>query len=94
MKTILRRGLSPSVKQSELRQLFEEHGTVMGVDLAEGQDFGFVRMVDAVQGRKAIDALDGTLCAGITLSVGVAHTRQQQKAEINKAASATEVTNG
>lgn len=80
MKTILVNGLSPSIKQDELRRLFEEHGSVIGVDLVEGQDFGYVRMTNEGEGRKAIAALDGTLCSGAILSVGAARTRRQQEA--------------
>jgi RNA recognition motif-containing protein len=94
LKTILVSGLAPSTTQDELRRLFEEHGNVMGVDLTEGQDFGYVRMTNESEGREAIDALNGTMCCGVTLSVGAARTRRQRELETNKVAHATEVASG
>jgi RNA recognition motif-containing protein len=94
LKTILVSGLAPSTTQDELRRLFEEHGKVMGVDLVEGQDFGYVRMTNENEGREAIDALDGTTCCGVSLSVGAARTRRQREHETNKVARATEVVSG
>jgi RNA recognition motif-containing protein len=94
LKTILVSGLALSTTQEDLRQLFEEHGSVMGVDLVEGQSFGYVRMTNEGEGRKAIDALDGASCSGVTLSVGAARTRRPREGEGNKAARATEVVNG
>lgn len=91
MKTILVSGLDPSVTQEELRQLFEEYGKVMGVDLVEGQDFGYVRMTNEAEGREAIDALHGSSCRGVTLTVGAARTRHQR--ESVKKASVAEVVN-
>ena len=94
MKTILICGLSPSIKQEELRRLFEEHGSVIGVDLVEGQDFGYVRMTNEGEGRKAIQAIDGTLCSGSILSAGAARMRRKREGEIDEVAHATEVANG
>ena len=91
MKTILVSGLDPSVTQEELRQLFEEYGKVMGVDFVGGQDFGYVRMTNEAEGREAIDALHGTRCRGITLTVGAARTRRQL--EPAEKATVTEVVN-
>jgi RNA recognition motif-containing protein len=91
LKTILVSGLDRSVTEEELRQLFEEHGKVLGVDLVEGQDFGYVRMVNEAEGREAIDALDGALCRGVALTVGAARTRHQR--EPAGKASVTEVVN-
>ena len=85
MKTILVGGLSSSVKHSELLRLFEEHGSVIGVDLVEGQDFGFIRMANDEEARKAIKALDGTFCSNIILSICAAGTTRQR--ELRKAKS-------
>ena len=93
MKTILVTGLSPSVASSELLRLFAEHGNVIGVDLVEGQDFGFVRMEDAVEARKAISALNGTLCFDATLTICAADSRRQPKLLANKAIRAMEIRN-
>jgi RNA recognition motif-containing protein len=84
LKTILVSGLSQCVEQSELRELFEQHGAVMGVDLVEGQEFGFVRMLNEDQGRKAIEALDGAMCSGVTLSVGAMYSKRQRAVEVDK----------
>jgi RNA recognition motif-containing protein len=94
VKTILVVGLVPAISKEDLLQLFEEHGSVMGVDMVEGQDFGFVRMTHEGEGRKAIDALDGTYCSGVMLSVGAARTRRQREIEGSEVARATEVVNG
>jgi RNA recognition motif-containing protein len=79
LKTILVSGLSAFVKQSELLRLFEEYGSVIGVDLVEGQDFGFIRMANDEEARKAIKALDGTSCSDATLSICAAGTRRQRE---------------
>jgi RNA recognition motif-containing protein len=76
---ILVSGLDPSVTQEEIRNLFEEHGKVLGVDLVEGQDFGYVRMANEAEGREAIDALHGALCGSDKLTVRAARTRNQRE---------------
>lgn len=94
MKTILVSGLTPSTTQDELRQLFEEHGKVMGVDVVEGQEFGYVRMANEGEGRKAIDALDGTMCCGASLTVAAARAGRRREVETSKAVRKTEVVRG
>jgi RNA recognition motif-containing protein len=94
LKTILVSGLAPTTTQDELRELFEEHGKVMGVDLVAGQNFGYVRMTHEAEGREAIDALDGATCSGAKLSVEAARTRRQQEVERDKVAGVTEVASG
>lgn len=94
MKTILVSGLAPSTTQDELRRLFEEHGKVMGVDLVEGQDFGYVRMTNEGEGRKAIDALDGATCSGVVLTVTAARAGRRREVEINKVDRTVEVVSG
>jgi len=93
VKTILVSGLSSSVKHSELLRLFEEHGSVIGVDLVEGQDFGFIRMANGEEARKAIKALNGTLCSDATLRICAARARRQREIEGNKGDRLVEVVN-
>jgi RNA recognition motif-containing protein len=94
LTTILVSGLSRSINQDELHQLFEKHGSVLGVDLVDGQDFGYVRMTKEGEGKNAILALDGTLCSGVRLSVGAARAKQQREVDDRKVACATEVVHG
>ena len=64
----------------EVRQLFEQHGTVHAVDLVQDREtgrprgFGFVEMDDDAAGA-AIEALDGTDLGGRNLRVNEARPR-------------------
>jgi len=72
MKTILVGSLSPQVTQEQLQSLFEAYGEITGIDVVMGQEFAYVRMADDSEAYRAIRALNGMLCCGCRLSVGVA----------------------
>jgi RNA recognition motif-containing protein len=70
-----------SSTEDEVRELFEQHGTVESVDLIADRQtgrprgFGFVQMEDA-QAMTAIEALDGTEMGGRSLRVNEARPRR------------------
>jgi len=80
MKTIYVGNLPYSASESEVRQLFEEHGTVHSVKLISDREtgrprgFGFVEM-DEEGADKAIAALDGYDLSGRNLRVNEARGR-------------------
>lgn len=69
-----------SATESEIRELFEPHGTVHSVNLIEDRDtgrprgFGFVEMDDAAADA-AIAALEGTVMGGRNLNINEARPR-------------------
>jgi len=70
-----------SATDADLRQLFEQHGTVTSVSLINDREtgrprgFGFVEM-DDTGGAAAIAALDGKNFGGRTLRVNEAHDKR------------------
>jgi len=71
-----------TANEDELRQLFEQHGSVHSVDLIADREtgrprgFGFVEMEDEQAGA-AITALDGTDFGGRSLRVNEARPRRE-----------------
>jgi RNA recognition motif-containing protein len=67
--------------ESELENLFGQHGEVERVHIVTDRDtgrprgFGFVEMRDANEGRAAIDAINNTELGGRTLTVNEARPR-------------------
>lgn len=51
--------LSDRTTGQELRQLFEEYGTVVEADAVEGKNFGFVHMSTEDERKAAVEALNG-----------------------------------
>jgi RNA recognition motif-containing protein len=70
-----------SATESELRKLFEGHGTVASVSLITDREtgrprgFGFVEMQDAASADKATAALNGRDFGGRALRVSEANDR-------------------
>ena len=70
--------LSYDVDDSDLRELFEEYGTVSSAKVitdkvtSRSRGFGFVEMNDDSQGQKAIDELNQAKYDGKIISVNVA----------------------
>lgn len=70
--------------EEDVRQLFEQHGSVFDVALINDREtgrprgFGFVEMDDA-QGQAAMDALNGIEFGGRTLTVNEARERQDRR---------------
>ena len=73
--------LSYQVSEADLRELFEEYGTVSSAKIITDREtgrsrgFGFVEMDDDSEGQRAIDELNGAEFDGRTLAVSVARPR-------------------
>ncbi len=73
--------LSFSTTEAELRELFEEHGTIESVNVITDREtgrsrgFAFVELEDAGSAEKAMRALDGHEVGGRTLRVNEANER-------------------
>jgi cold-inducible RNA-binding protein len=78
MKNLYVGNLPHSTTESELRNLFEAHGSVDKVSMVTDRDtgrsrgFAFVEMTDASAADKAIAALNGTDLGGRTLTINEA----------------------
>ena len=77
-------GLSYSVTDSQLQQLFASHGTVesakviMDRETDRSRGFGFVEMGTQEEAEKAIAALNGTLLEGRNLTVNMSKPREDR----------------
>lgn len=73
--------ISFNTEESDLQQLFSEHGEVAEVQIitdrqtGRSRGFGFVKMTDDNAGRAAIDALNGQEFGGRVLTVNEARPR-------------------
>ena len=78
--------LSYDTTDSDLRELFEEHGTVESaqviMDRGSGRSkgFGFVEMADDSEADAAIKALNDTSLNGRNIKVNQARPREQRPA--------------
>ena len=76
--------LTYGVKDSDLQQLFEQHGTVnsaqvvMDRDTGRSKGFGFVEMGTDQEGQAAIQALNGKDHEGRALTVNEARPREER----------------
>ena len=76
--------LSYDTTDSDLRELFEEHGTVdsaqviMDRDSGRSKGFGFVEMSSDQEAQAAIDALNGQEVGGRALTVNEAKPREDR----------------
>ncbi len=74
--------LSFDTTESQLRELFSQHGQVTSASLVMDRDtgrprgFGFVEFADAAQARAAIEALNGANVGGRDLTVNEAKARE------------------
>ena len=77
--------LSFDATESEVEQLFGQHGEVQSVAIVTDRDtgrsrgFGFVEMTDDAQGQAAIDAIDGSELGGRSLKVNKARQRERDQ---------------
>jgi RNA recognition motif-containing protein len=77
--------LAFSTTEQDLRQLFEPYGTVDTIrimtdrETGRSRGFGFVEMPDHQAAQAAIEALNGTLCAGRALTVNEARPREPRR---------------
>ena len=73
-----------SATETEVRELFEAHGTVESVNLIEDREtgrprgFGFVEMADDSAADTAINALNGTTMGERSLNVNEAKPRESR----------------
>ncbi len=78
MKNLYVGNLPHSTTESELRTVFEAHGTVEKVSIVTDREtgrargFGFVEMTNPAEADKAVAALDGTELGGRTLKINEA----------------------
>jgi len=70
--------LSYSVTNSQLEELFAQHGEVKSVNIIEGKGFGFVEMGSTEDAEKAQEALNGTDFEGRTLNVDEARPPRER----------------
>ena len=76
--------LSYQVSEADLRELFEEYGTVSSAKIITDREtgrskgFGFVEMDDESEGQRAIEELNGAEFDGRTLAVSVARPRTER----------------
>lgn len=74
-------GLSYQISEADLRELFEEYGTVSSAKIitdkftGRSRGFGFVEMDDDSEGQRAIEQLNEAEYDGRTLTVSVARPR-------------------
>jgi RNA recognition motif-containing protein len=70
-----------SITETELRELFEEHGSIESINVITDRDtgrprgFAFVEMEDSGSADAAMQALDGREIGGRALRVNEAHER-------------------
>lgn len=82
MKNIFVGNLNYSASEDELRQMFEQFGTVERVSLITDRDtgrprgFGFVEMPNDEEGDRAIEELNGVELGGRALNINEARPRQ------------------
>ena len=81
MKNIFVGNLNYSASEDEIRQLFEQYGTVDRVSMITDRDtgrprgFGFCEMPNDEEGDQAIEALNGAELGGRRLNVNEARPR-------------------
>jgi cold-inducible RNA-binding protein len=79
-------GLSYTVTDSQLQQLFASHGTVesakvvMDRETDRSRGFGFVEMSTQEEAEKAIASLNGTQHEGRSLTVNISKPREDRPA--------------
>ena len=78
-------GLSYQISEPDLRELFEEYGTVSSAKIitdkfsGRSRGFGFVEMDNEEEGRRAIEQLNEAEYDGRTLTVDVAKPRTERE---------------
>ena len=78
-------GLTYQITEPDLRELFEEYGTVSSAKIitdrfsGRSRGFGFVEMDDEAEGQRAIEQLNEAEYDGRTLTVSVARPRKEHQ---------------
>jgi RNA recognition motif-containing protein len=70
--------LSYSTGESELHELFADHGTVKSVNIIPNKGFGFVEMSSSVEAEAAKEALNFTSLSGRNISVNEARPQKER----------------
>ncbi|MGJ5816025.1 RNA recognition motif domain-containing protein [Paludibaculum fermentans] len=84
MRNIFVGNLTFGATESEVRSLFEAHGTVDRVSIVTDRDtgrskgFGFVEMSNDGEGDRAIDALNGIDLGGRNLTINEARPKEDR----------------
>ena len=77
-------GLSYQINDADLKELFDEYGTVSSAKIITDRDtgrskgFGFVEMDDEAEAQRAIEELNDAEYDGRTLAVSVARPRTER----------------
>lgn len=77
-------GLPFSVTEGQLRELFQSHGTVESAVVVtdrytdRSRGFGFVEMSTQQEAEQAIQALNGTMLDGRSLTVNISRPRENR----------------
>ena len=77
-------GLSYQINDADLKELFEEYGTISSAKIITDKDtgrskgFGFVEMEDEAEAQRAIEELNDAEYDGRTLAVSVARPRTER----------------
>lgn len=77
-------GLTYQISESDLRELFEEYGTVSSAKIitdrfsGQSRGFGFVEMDDDAEGQRAIEELNDAEYDGRRIAVSVAKPRTER----------------
>ena len=78
-------GLTYQITEQDLKELFEEYGTVSSAKIitdnftGRSRGFGFVEMDDEAEGRHAIEKLNDAEYDGRTITVDVAKPRKERQ---------------
>ena len=77
-------GLSYQINDADLKELFEEYGTISSAKIITDREtgrskgFGFVEMEDEAEAQRAIEELNDAEYDGRTLAVSVARPRTER----------------
>ena len=77
--------LSYEVTERDLREIFEEFGSVEKANVITDRDtgrskgFGFIEMEDQAAAEKAIETLNGTSISGRNVTVNEARPREERR---------------
>ncbi len=82
-------GLTYQITEQDLRELFEEYGTVTSAKVitdrftGRSRGFGFVEMENDAEGHQAIEQLNDAEYDGRTITVDVAKPRVERQRSMN-----------
>ena len=69
--------LSYSTHESDLKELFSEHGTVKSVNIIDNKGFGFVEMSSPSEAKAAMEALNLSSVGGRNINVNEARPKKE-----------------